>query len=174
MGFFWARLATGCRDRTLGWMNKNDELTIGEVARRAGVSTSALRFYEDRGLVRPLRTLGNQRRYTRAMLRVVSVIKAAQAVGLSLEEIESALGTLPEGAMPTKADWTRLSRQWRQALDERIRRLQRLRDDLDDCIGCGCLSLRTCALLNPNDRTAQKGAGSWLLRRSNGRRPEQT
>ncbi len=145
-------------------MHRDDELTISEVAARTGVAPSALRFYEDRGLVRPLRTLGNQRRYTRAMLRTVSVIKAAQAVGLSLDDIEAAFATLPGDRVPTKADWTRLSRVWREALDQRIQRLMRLRDDLDGCIGCGCLSLRSCALFNPDDAARGEGPGSRLMR----------
>lgn len=145
-------------------MHRNDELTISEVAARTGVAPSALRFYEDRGFVRPLRTLGNQRRYTRAMLRTVSVIKAAQAVGLSLDEIETAFATLPGDRVPTKADWVRLSRVWREALDKRIQRLIRLRDDLDGCIGCGCLSLRSCALFNPEDEASGEGPGSRLVR----------
>ena len=145
-------------------MDREDELTISEVAERTGVAPSALRFYEDRGLVRPLRTLGNQRRYTRAMLRTVAVIKAAQAVGLSLEDIEAALASLPPERVATKADWSRLSKTWRAKLDARIRRLQKLRDDLDGCIGCGCLSLRSCALFNPEDEAAGRGPGSSLLR----------
>ena len=143
-------------------MNRDDELTIGEVAKRTGVATSALRFYESRGLIRPVRTLGNQRRYSRAMLRTVSVIKAAQAVGLSLTEIEAALSNLPSDTIPSKGDWTRLSRGWRRMLDRRIRQLERLRDDLDGCIGCGCLSLKSCRLFNPEDEAAQDGPGSTL------------
>ena len=144
-------------------MHRDDELTISEVARRAKVAPSALRFYEARGLIRPLRTLGNQRRYSRAALRTISVIKAAQAVGLSLDDIGEALATLPEHRVPSKADWSRLSRGWREKLDRHIRRLERLRDDLDGCIGCGCLSLRSCALFNPDDEAADEGVGSRLL-----------
>lgn len=147
-------------------MRPDDELTIGEVARRAGVAASALRFYEKRGLIQPLRTQGNQRRYPRSILRIVSVIKAAQAVGLSLEEVESALATLPDRRTPTKADWQRLSRAWRGRLEARIRRLERLRDDLDGCIGCGCLSLRSCALFNPEDVDSALGAGPHRLSKS--------
>ena len=146
-------------------MHREDELTISEVAARTGVAPSALRFYEERGLIRPLRTLGNQRRYSRAMLRAVAVIKAAQAVGLSLEAIQAAFMSLPDDRVPSKADWTRLSKVWRDDLDQRIRQLQRLRDDLDGCIGCGCLSLRSCALFNPDDEAAvAEGPGSRLIR----------
>lgn len=144
-------------------MDRDDELTIGEVALRSGVSASALRFYEERGLLRPLRTLGGQRRYTRAMLRRVSVIKAAQAVGLTLEAIEGALAELPDDRVPTKADWARLARSWRDHLEDRIARLERLRDNLEGCIGCGCLSLRACALFNPDDVDAREGPGARRL-----------
>ncbi|MEL6187084.1 MAG: redox-sensitive transcriptional activator SoxR [Myxococcota bacterium] len=152
-------------------MGPDDELTIGQVARRAGVAPSALRFYEDRGLIRPLRTAGNQRRYPRSALRIISVIKAAQAVGLTLEEVETALSTLPDRRTPTKADWGRLSRAWRKQLDERIQRLERLRDDLDGCIGCGCLSLRSCALFNPEDADALQGPGARRLLQPRRRSP---
>ena len=144
-------------------MDRNDELNIGQVARRAGMAPSALRYYESRGLIRSLRTSGNQRRYPRSVLRVVSVIKAAQAVGLSLDEIEAALSALPDHRAPTKSDWSRLSRGWRSLLDERIGRLERLRDQLDGCIGCGCLSLRSCALFNPEDRSGALGPGASRL-----------
>ena len=139
------------------------QLTIGHLAERAGVATSAIRFYESRGLIRSVRTTGNQRRYERSTLRRVAFIRTAQRVGLSLEEIAAALATLPENRTPTKADWSRLSRTWRPRLDEQIERLERLRDRLDGCIGCGCLSLRTCALTNPDDEVAPRGPGAVFL-----------
>jgi MerR family redox-sensitive transcriptional activator SoxR len=138
-------------------------LTIGEVAHRTGAATSALRYWEDLGLIRSVRTTGNQRRYERATIRRVSFIRAAQRVGLSLDEISAALSTLPDGRTPTATDWARLSRAWRSRLDEQIRRIEKLRDQLDSCIGCGCLSLRTCALNNPSDVLAEHGPGPVLL-----------
>jgi MerR family transcriptional regulator, redox-sensitive transcriptional activator SoxR len=138
-------------------------LTIGQLARRAGVATSAIRFYEARGLVRSSRTGGNQRRYEQTELRRIAFIRTAQRVGLSLDEIGEALATLPESRVPTKADWTRLSRAWRPRLDEQIERIERLRDNLDGCIGCGCLSLRNCALRNPHDVVAPRGPGAVFL-----------
>ena len=138
-------------------------LTIGQVAERTGAATSALRYWEDLGLIGSVRTTGNQRRYERATIRRVSFIRAAQRVGLSLDEIGAALATLPDGRTPTASDWARLSRAWRGRLDEQIRRIEKLRDQLDSCIGCGCLSLRTCALNNPSDRLADQGPGAVLL-----------
>ncbi|MGI8948552.1 MAG: redox-sensitive transcriptional activator SoxR [Ornithinimicrobium sp.] len=138
-------------------------LSIGDVAARAGVATSAVRYYESRGLLRAQRSSGNQRRYPRSVLRRVAFIRAAQAVGLSLEEIGAAMDTLPLGRTPTKADWHRLSRGWRSRLDHQISRLERLRDDLDGCIGCGCLSLRSCALYNPHDTLSAQGPGAVRL-----------
>ena len=138
-------------------------LTIGQVAERTGVATSALRYWEELGLVSSVRTTGNQRRYERATIRRVSFIRAAQRVGLSLEEIAASLSTLPDSRTPTASDWARLSRSWRPRLDEQIRRIERLRDQLDSCIGCGCLSLRTCALNNPSDVLAEHGPGPVLL-----------
>jgi MerR family transcriptional regulator, redox-sensitive transcriptional activator SoxR len=138
-------------------------LTIGELAARSGVATSALRYYEAQGLIRSERTLGNQRRYPRPMLRRVAFIRSAQRVGLTLDEIGEALATLPEGRTPTKADWARLSRGWRPRLEEQIERLERLRDKLDGCIGCGCLSLKRCALNNPDDEVAPRGPGAVFL-----------
>jgi MerR family transcriptional regulator, redox-sensitive transcriptional activator SoxR len=139
------------------------ELTIGELSERSGVATSAIRYYEGRGLVSSRRTPGNQRRYERAMLRRLAFVRTAQRVGLTLEEVEEALATLPSNRTPTKADWTRLSRGWRPRLDEQIARLERLRDTLDSCIGCGCLSLRRCSLNNPGDVVATRGPGPVLL-----------
>ena len=138
-------------------------LSIGELSARSGVATSALRFYEDRGLISSTRNAGNQRRYEPAALRRIAFIRTAQRVGLSLDEISSALATLPDHRTPTKADWTRLSRTWRGRLDEQIERIERLRDRLDGCIGCGCLSLRTCALNNPGDEVADSGPGPVFL-----------
>ena len=134
-------------------------LTIGEVAERSGLATSALRFYERQGLIGSIRTSGGQRRYRRDVLRRVGFIRVAQRVGLSLEEISEALCSLPGERAPTKAEWGRLSRTWRSRLDERIFLLEGLRDKLTGCIGCGCLSLRTCSLYNADDRAAGLGAG---------------
>jgi len=138
-------------------------LTIGELAERAGVATSALRFYESRGLIASERTSGNQRRYPRATLRRVSLIRAAQEVGLSLGEVAVALETLPHQGTPNKRDWERLSRSWRNRLDGQIAELQALRDGLTDCIGCGCLSLKSCAIFNPADTVSEKGSGPRYL-----------
>lgn len=139
-------------------------LTIGEVSERSGVPHTALRFYEERGLITAHRTPGNQRRYPRVVLRRLAFIRAAQRVGLSLEQICTALGTLPAGRTPTRKDWAQLSRSWRAELDARIDALMRLRDDLDGCIGCGCLSLKRCALYNPGDVQASDGPGAPKLR----------
>lgn len=140
------------------------ELTIGEVAERAGVSASALRFYEREGLIGSTRSDGGQRRYQREVLRRVAFVRAAQRVGLSLDGIRDALATLPDGRTPTTPDWARLSRSWRPLLDARIAELERLRDRLDSCIGCGCLSLGACTLANPDDAAAADGPGArWLL-----------
>ncbi len=141
----------------------SDWLTIGELAARSGVATSALRFYESKGLIASRRTDGNQRRYARATLRRVSVIRAAQTLGLSLREIAEALGALPDGRTPNKSDWARLSKRWQARLDRQIADLQALRDDLQGCIGCGCLSLRACALFNPGDELATRGPGPVIL-----------
>jgi MerR family redox-sensitive transcriptional activator SoxR len=138
-------------------------LTIGEVAERTGVATSALRFYESKGLISSTRTAGNQRRFPRSVIRVVSVIRAAQAVGIPLAEIKTTLQALPDGRTPTRSDWARLSKGWRARLDAQITELQALREDLTDCIGCGCLSLRSCALYNPQDWAARNGAGPRYL-----------
>ena len=138
-------------------------LTIGQLAERAGVATSAVRFYEARGLVRSRRTTGNQRRFAQPELRRIAFIRTAQRVGLSLDEIEEALSTLPANRVPTKADWTRLSKAWRPRLDNQIERIERLRDQLDSCIGCGCLSLRMCSLRNPGDAVAERGPGPVFL-----------
>ena len=138
-------------------------LTIGEVAERAGVATSALRFYESEGLIDSVRSAGNQRRYHRDVLRRIAFVRAAQRVGLTLDEIKAALASLPENRTPTARDWERLSRSWRPLLDARIGELERLRDRLDGCIGCGCLSLRACKLANPHDVAANWGPGARYL-----------
>jgi MerR family transcriptional regulator, redox-sensitive transcriptional activator SoxR len=138
-------------------------LSIGELSARSGVASSALRYYEEQGLIGSERTPGNQRRYPRPMLRRVAFVRSAQRVGLTLDEIHAALATLPENRTPTKADWARLSRGWRPRIEEQIERLERLRDKLDSCIGCGCLSLRRCALNNPDDEVAARGPGAVFL-----------
>jgi MerR family redox-sensitive transcriptional activator SoxR len=140
-----------------------DTITIGELSARSGVATSALRFYESLGLIRATRTDGNQRRFVRSTLRRVAFIRAARQIGLSMEEIGTALERLPTDRTPTKADWARLSRGWRGHLEARIHELERLRDDLTSCIGCGCLSLRTCRLLNADDTVADRGPGARYL-----------
>jgi MerR family redox-sensitive transcriptional activator SoxR len=138
------------------------ELTVGELARRSGVAVSAIHFYEARGLIQSRRNSGNQRRFPRETLRRVAVIRVAQRLGLPLRAIGEALAELPSGA-PTAADWRRLSARWRGELDARIAKLTRLRDDLDGCIGCGCLSTTQCPLRNPLDRLAEEGSGPRLL-----------
>jgi MerR family transcriptional regulator, redox-sensitive transcriptional activator SoxR len=147
-------------------VQRSHDLTPGEVARRSGVAVSALQFYEREGLIGSLRTTGNQRRYHRDVLRRVAFIRIAQRVGIPLAEIRAALRTLPEGRTPTKADWARLSQLWRRELDERIVRLTQLRDELADCIGCGCLSLRSCRLANPDDQLSAAGPGPVRLNRA--------
>jgi len=137
----------------------SQELSVGEVAQRSGVAVSALHFYERKGLIRSLRTAGNQRRFGRDVLRRLAVIRVAQRVGMPLEAIATALAALPEGRTPTKADWARMSARWQAELDERIRMLGLLRDQLDGCIGCGCLSLKRCRLANPGDLLAEQGDG---------------
>jgi MerR family redox-sensitive transcriptional activator SoxR len=141
------------------------ELTIGELSTRSGVSQSALRFYERQGLIVARRTDGNQRRYPSVTLRRVAVVQAGKAAGIPLERIRDALESLPDGKQPTKRDWERLSAGWRAELDERIETLQAIRNRLTTCIGCGCLSLQTCGLLNPHDEAASLGGGSHYLRR---------
>jgi len=138
-------------------------LTIGQVAERTGVATSALRYWEALNLIVSIRTTGNQRRYDRATIRRVSFIRTAQRVGLSLDEIRGAMATLPDSRTPTAKDWAKLSAAWRSRLDEQIRRIEALRDKLDGCIGCGCLSLTTCALNNPDDELATLGPGPHRL-----------
>src|SRR4051812_23845331 len=138
-------------------------LTIGQLSDRSGVATSAIRFYESRGLIASRRTTGNQRRYPQSTLRRVAFIRTAQRIGLSLEEIGSALATLPDQRTPTKSDWHRLSNAWRPRLDDQIRRIELLRDRLDSCIGCGCLPLKPCALTTPGDALPARGPGAVPL-----------
>jgi MerR family redox-sensitive transcriptional activator SoxR len=140
------------------------ELSIGEVAERSGVAPSALRFYERRGLIASTRTDGNQRRYDRAVLRRIALLQAGRAAGISLVEIRDALAGLPTSRTPSRADWERLSSRWRDDLDARIETLQALRERLTTCIGCGCLSIDKCELLNPDDEAAARGAGAHYLR----------
>jgi len=139
------------------------ELSIGEVSRRSGVSVSALHFYEAEGLIRGRRSAGNQRRFPRGILRRVAIIKVAQRAGVSLKEIGHALAKLPQDRAPTVEDWANMSADWRNALDDRIRKLTAIRDQLSDCIGCGCLSLAQCPLRNPDDSLGQKGSGARLI-----------
>ncbi|TDK33720.1 redox-sensitive transcriptional activator SoxR [Luteimonas terrae] len=147
-------------------LRRPDEvLSVGELAARSGVSVSALHFYERQGLIQGGRNAGNQRRYGREVLRRVAIIKVAQRAGIPLASIREALDTLPDGRTPTTADWTRLSRRWRAELDARIDQLTRLRDQLDGCIGCGCLSLMACPLRNPDDVAGARGPGAQYLER---------
>jgi MerR family redox-sensitive transcriptional activator SoxR len=147
-------------------MDKRDLFTVSEIARRSGFAASAIRFYESQGLITGTRTAGGQRRFERQMLRRLAFIKAARNVGLSLDEIADALATLPDGRTPTRADWGRLSKAWRARLDDQIAGLIALRDNLDSCIGCGCLSLKRCVISNPGDLAAGAGAGAMYLPRS--------
>ena len=149
-----AAMAAGCIRK---------ELSVGEGAARSGVAASAIPFYEAKGLIHSRRNPGNQRRYPREVLRLVAVIKVAQRIGIPLAMIRDALATLPHGRTPTAGDWRRLSAVWKQGLDERIKRMVRLRDSLTGCIGCGCLSLKVCPLRNPKDRLGEQGPGPRLL-----------
>lgn len=139
-------------------MNRNDLLPIGELARRTGLAVSAIRFYEDKGLIQAFRTMGNQRRFLRSDIRRLSFILIAQKLGLGLAEIEAELSRLPQGRTPTQADWQKISRSMRGAIDEKIRLLTLTRVKLDECIGCGCLSLQRCQLYNKDDRAGVGGA----------------
>ncbi len=141
----------------------SDPLAIGEIARRSGFAESAIRYYDRLGLLTASRTSGGQRRFPRSALRRLAFIRAARNVGLSLDEIAAALATLPAGRTPTRADWTRLSRGWRRRLDDQIAALTALRDGLDSCIGCGCLSLQRCAISNPADQARLAGPGAAYL-----------
>lgn len=147
-----------------GWGQK--ELTVGQLAARSGVAVSALHFYEREGLIVSRRTSGNQRRYHRDTLRRVALIRVAQRVGIPLAEVRAALRELPDGRTPTREDWQRLSRRWHEELDERIHRLQQLRDEFGECIGCGCLSIDRCVLANPYDELGRQGPGPRRLLQS--------
>ena len=144
-------------------MDRLELLPIGEVARRAGVAPSTLRYYESLGLIASTRTSGDRRRYQRAVLRRVAVIKAAQRVGLSLDDIGNAFSGAPVDAAPTRAQWTRMAKRWRPVIDQRIADLEKVRDELTGCIGCGCLSLQRCRLYNPDDELGREGSGSRRL-----------
>ncbi|SIO18017.1 transcriptional regulator, MerR family [Parasphingorhabdus marina DSM 22363] len=144
-------------------MPQTPTLTIGQLAARTGLSVSAIRFYEDKGLVEPFRSGGNQRRFLRSDIRRLSFVLIAQQLGLSISEIESQLARLPHGRTPTAADWRKISKAMRKVIDRRITELERTRERLDGCIGCGCLSLKKCALYNPEDRAGLKGPGPQLV-----------
>lgn len=145
-------------------MSEAGVLSVGEVAHRSGLSVAAVRYYEQRGLLNSTRTAGNQRRYPRHVLRRLAFVAAAQRVGLTLDEIATALGTLPPDHAPSAADWARLGQPWQLRITERIRELEALRDTLQGCLGCGCLSLTRCALYNPSDEAAGEGPGSRWVR----------
>ena len=144
-------------------MDPQDLLPMGEITRRSGFAASALRYYEAQGLISAHRSAGGQRLFERRVLRRLAFIRAASNVGLTIEEIRTELARLPDGRNPTKADWRRISRHWRRRLDEQIAALERLRSGLEDCIGCGCLSLRSCAFSNPGDVVDERGPGAQLL-----------
>ncbi|HEX7030639.1 MAG TPA: redox-sensitive transcriptional activator SoxR [Gammaproteobacteria bacterium] len=141
----------------------NEEITIGELSARSGVAASALRYYEERGLIRSLRTSSGHRRYPRHVLRRIAFVVFAQKVGLTLDEIGAELDKLPENRAPRRDDWAKLSRSWRAHIDARITELERLKEGLTECIGCGCLSMQRCRLANPGDRAARFGPGPRLL-----------
>ncbi|WP_111979610.1 redox-sensitive transcriptional activator SoxR [Algibacillus agarilyticus] len=144
-------------------MQQDRELTVGVVAKRCGVKVSTLHFYEEKGLINSWRNSGNQRRYHPEVLRRISIIKAAQKLGVSLESIKQAFAALPNNRTPNKHDWQKLSNQWQQDLNERINYLTNLRDLLTGCIGCGCLSMKHCPMYNPDDVLAQQGSGAVIL-----------
>jgi MerR family redox-sensitive transcriptional activator SoxR len=144
-------------------LSPSSALSIGEVARRSGVSVSALHFYEAEGLIRGWRSAGNQRRFPRGILRRVAIIKVAQRAGISLKEIGEALARLPQDRAPSADDWATMSAAWRDALDQRISRLTAIRDQLSSCIGCGCLSMADCPLRNTGDRLGEEGPGARLI-----------
>lgn len=143
-------------------MNK-DLYSVGFVAKRCGVKVSTLHFYEEKGLIKSFRNAGNQRRYRADVIRRVSVIKAAQAMGITLAFIKQAFTNLPDERTPTKSDWQKLSKAWQQQLNKKIEAMQRLRDTMDSCIGCGCLSLKSCPIYNANDKLAEQGPGPVIL-----------
>lgn len=144
-------------------MNEEANWSVGRVAKRCGVNVSTLHFYEEKGLIRSWRNSGNQRRYKPDVIRRISVIKAAQKLGVTLEEINTALLQLPYNRTPTKKDWEMLSTTWQSMLNQRIKKLEGLRDSLSSCIGCGCLSLKSCPLYNPDDILSEKGQGPIIL-----------
>lgn len=144
-------------------MEKHSFLSVGEISERSGVPVSALHFYETKGLIIAFRNKQNQRRYPKGMLRILSLIKVAQTLGFSLEDISQMLKVLPEKNKPTEKDWENLSKHWKILLNEKIRTIEKLRDQLDKCIGCGCLSLKDCPLRNKDDRLAKKGPGAHLI-----------
>lgn len=146
-------------------MAHSDGLSVGKVAKRSGVNVSTLHFYEAKGLISSHRNAGNQRRYKAEVLRRISVIKAAQRLGISLKEITGAFQSLPDSRTPTQKDWERLSKRWQKQLDQRIDYLTRLRNSLTGCIGCGCLSMKNCPLYNQDDHLAEKGSGPIILDR---------
>jgi len=145
-------------------ITSTQQMTVGQISRRSGVPVSTLHFYESKGLLKPTRTAANQRLYSRGMLRRIAIIKVAQKAGVPLATIQRALASLPENRAPTHEDWRKLSTRWRTELDSRIKKLTQLRDRLDDCIGCGCLSLDRCQLSNPGDRASRLGPGPryWI------------
>jgi MerR family redox-sensitive transcriptional activator SoxR len=145
-----------------------NELSVGELAKRAGVAVSTLHFYEAKGLITPRRNAGNQRRYPRNLLRRVAIIRIAQRAGISLAEIKDALSTLPENRTPTMKDWGKLSSKWKERLDDRITALTQLREEMAGCIGCGCLSLKDCPLRNPWDELGRTATGAVLLQHGDG------
>lgn len=144
-------------------MRARDIIGIGDLARRTGLSVSAIRFYEEKGLIEPFRSSGGQRRFLRSDIRRLSFIRIAQTLGLSIEGIATELARLPNGRTPTAADWHKISTALRAMLDERIAMIERIRDRLDGCIGCGCLSMEKCALYNPEDKVAARGPGPRLV-----------
>ena len=144
-------------------MLEQANLAVGVVAKRCGVKVSTLHYYEEKGLIRSWRNNGNQRRYKRDVLRRISVIKAAQKMGVSLEEVKTVFANLPDKRTPTKDDWAKLSKTWQQQLNQRIAYMEKLRDSLTGCIGCGCLSMKNCPMYNENDHLAKQGSGPVLL-----------
>ena len=148
---------------TIMMSDLTNELTVGEMARRAGVPVSTLHFYEKKGLITSRRTAGNQRRYPRGLLRLVAIIRVAQRAGIPLAEIKDTLSFLPDDRAPTAREWRELSARWKERLEDRIRSLTQLRDDMQGCIGCGCLSLKVCPLRNPSDILGKLGSGPLLL-----------
>lgn len=144
-------------------MTNEANWSVGRIAKRCGVKVSTLHFYEEKGLIRSWRNAGNQRRYKPDVMRRISVIKAAQKLGVTLDEIKAALSQLPDNRAPTKEDWETLSTTWQTVLNDRIKKLENLRDSLSSCIGCGCLSLSNCPLYNPDDELAKRGSGPVIL-----------